>query len=191
MKCKNANNITNPKYSIIILFLAVISINLTYAFVKNSNLQKNKIQKKFSSFLSANDTSENMDALDDLSMFADMENLDELEKVAENLKSKINGEKNDKKDKNEKSTQSKDSSQNNIKTNQTSKDKNEKKIENDEEDEPIILKDFTNGKGRKNKNREIVKKDIKDNLDKSNIKTKINTIRDNKQLLRIKFQINQ
>lgn len=180
MKCKNANNITNPKYSLIILFLAVISINLTYAFVKNSNLQKNKIQKKFSSFLSANDTSENMDALDDLSMFADMENLDELEKVAENLKSKINGEKNDKNDKNEKSTQLKDSSQNNIKTNKISKEKIEKKIENDEEDEPIILKDFT--KGMKNKNREIVKKDIKDNLDNSNIKTKINTNRDIKPI---------
>jgi hypothetical protein len=173
MKCKIANNISSHKFSLSLLFLVVISVNFSSAFA--NNLQKNKIEKKFSSFLSANDTSENMDALDDLSMFADMDNLDELEKVAENLKSKISGKGEDEKGKTngkeEKVFFEKKKENLNL-------EKDVKKIDdkNVEEDERIVLKDFTT---KKSKNEQKVMEENKINNSSNSKPQKQNKKADN------------
>jgi hypothetical protein len=158
MKCKIANNISSHKFSLSLLFLVVISVNFSSAFA--NNLQKNKIEKKFSSFLSANDTSENMDALDDLSMFADMDNLDELEKVAENLKSKISGEKGE----GEKGKTNGKEEKVFFEKKKENLEKDVKKIDdkNVEEDERIVLKDFTSSI-KKSKNEQKVMEENKIN----------------------------
>ncbi len=84
MKCKFANRINYQQFNIIMLFLVVLTVNFSFSFA--NNLQGKPVNKKTSSFLSAKDSTENMDALDALSMFADMDNPKEFDELTDSIK---------------------------------------------------------------------------------------------------------